>query len=184
VNTELFGQLPAYHLAFRLLEERHQVAFTNDLALHILELPKFTLAAEQLATPQDIWLYFLRHAAELDSDALPTALDRPEIHRAMKELLMLTQNDRERELYEARLKMQRDIRSSQREEREQGRQEGREEGWRLGLAEQIQFCQRLLQRPLTAREDLVALSSAELEQQVTNLQTELANRLGVPPSNS
>lgn len=46
VNTVLFGQLPPHHLVFRLLEERHQVAFTNDLALNILELPKFTLTAE------------------------------------------------------------------------------------------------------------------------------------------
>lgn len=123
-----------------------------------------------------MWLYCLRHAEGLDSEALPASLDRPESRRAMGELLMLTQSDLERERYEARLKMQRDIRSSLRE--------AREEGWKAGLAERIRFCQRLLQRLQTAREDLLALSIAELEQRAANLETEVANRLGSPSGNS
>jgi len=35
----LFPQVPDYHLRFRLLEESHRTAFTEDLELHLLELP-------------------------------------------------------------------------------------------------------------------------------------------------
>jgi predicted transposase/invertase (TIGR01784 family) len=108
VNYLLFPKVPAYHLSFRLLEPVHQVVFTEDLALHMLELPKFKRSADELATPLDAWLYFLRYAEELDTEALPTALQVPEIKRAMEVLHMVTQSDLERERYEARLKLERD----------------------------------------------------------------------------
>ena len=57
---------------------------------------------------------------------------------------MLTQNDLERERYEARLKMQRDISTALAEARDEGLERGRKEGQLVG---QIHFCQRLLQRP-------------------------------------
>src|SRR5438876_2488988 len=59
VNTPLFPQVPAYHLVFELRERDHHVLFTDDLAVHILELPKFTKSAAELTTPLDVWLYFL-----------------------------------------------------------------------------------------------------------------------------
>jgi predicted transposase/invertase (TIGR01784 family) len=74
IDRVLFPQLPTHHLHFRLLEPVHQVAFTDDLALHMLELPKFTRSAVELVTPLDAWLYFLRYAEGLDSEALPPAL--------------------------------------------------------------------------------------------------------------
>src|SRR5437763_1462364 len=104
----LFSKVPTYHLSFQLQERVHQVVFTYDLALHMLELPKFTRSAEELATPLDAWLYFLRHAEGLDNAALPPGLRIPEIERAMEVLTMITQSDLERERYEARLKLERD----------------------------------------------------------------------------
>src|SRR5438552_3938716 len=80
----------------------------------MLELPKFTRSAEELATPLDAWLYFLRHAERLDGVALPAALRIAEIERAMEILNMITQSDLERERYEARLKIERDRKSLER----------------------------------------------------------------------
>src|ERR1700727_1599904 len=46
-------------------------------------------------------LYFLRYAEKMDTEALPPALQRPEVLRALEELKMLTQTDLERERYES-----------------------------------------------------------------------------------
>ena len=84
VDRVLFPRVPAYHLSFRLWEAVHQVAFTEDLVIHMLELPKFTRSAAELATELDDWLFFLRYAEGLDTEALPLALQIPEIRQAME----------------------------------------------------------------------------------------------------
>jgi predicted transposase/invertase (TIGR01784 family) len=103
LNGVLFEQVPDYHTVFRLREERHQVTLTDDLAIHMLELPKLP-AAEGLTGPCDAWCYFLRHAEELDADALPEALGLPPIRQAMEVLRVLSQSEIERERYESALR--------------------------------------------------------------------------------
>jgi predicted transposase/invertase (TIGR01784 family) len=58
LNHVWFPQVSEYHLQFRLLEESRYFPFAEDLEFHILELPKFTKSAAQLAGGLDIWLYF------------------------------------------------------------------------------------------------------------------------------
>ena len=87
LDHELFPQAPAHHLRFRLLEESGHFPLTDDLEFHILELPKFTKSADELVTGLDVWLYFLRHAATMDTEALPAAVqERPLVRRAVEEL--------------------------------------------------------------------------------------------------
>jgi hypothetical protein len=94
-----------HHLRFRLLETDHGFPFTDDLELHLLELPKFGKAAEELSSGLDLWLYFLRDAEKMDTGALPAALAQgPLLLRAVEELKMLAQTEMERERYEARRK--------------------------------------------------------------------------------
>jgi predicted transposase/invertase (TIGR01784 family) len=169
-----FREVPDYHLRFRLLEEAHHLSLTEDLEFHILELPKFPKSAEELTSRLDIWLYFLRHAAKMDSEALPAALAQdPLVLRAVEELNMLTQCDEERERYEARRKAQLDYNTGMKAARLQGEREGQERGERLAHVEEkisaIHFCERLLERPQTPRERLASLSLEEL----TRLQQEL-----------
>ena len=185
VNRVLFASVPAYHLRFRLLETTHQVAFTEDLAVHMLELPKFTRTADELVTELDRWLYFLRYAEALDTVSLPPALRIPEIEQAMEVLTMLTQSDIERERYEARLKLERDRISfekrmqklateGQEQAREQGREEGQEQGLAIGrLLGCIHTYQRLLGHPLTPTEDLLALPLEELQRRAQEIEQQL-----------
>jgi predicted transposase/invertase (TIGR01784 family) len=173
VNTPLFPEIPDYHLTFELRERRHQVAFTDDLAVHILELSKFTRSAAELASPLDVWLYFLKHAETLDTDKLPAALDVPEVRRALGELAMLTQSELERERYEARLKLQRDIYTST----AVARDEGLAEGLAKGEVKRVHFCQRLLQRALTPTEQLLQLSLDELSRLAEQLEAEVSQSL-------
>jgi predicted transposase/invertase (TIGR01784 family) len=171
----LFPQVPDYHLRFRLLEETHRFPFTGDLEVHILELPKFTKSATEL----DIWLYFLRHAEKMDTDALPAALERhPLVRRAVEELKMLTQTDQERERYEARRKAQLDYHTGLKVARMEGHEEGREEGRREGLITNIHFCERLLHRSETPTEQMARCTCEELSRLLERLQAEVFQQRG------
>lgn len=193
VDTPLFSDLDDCHLVFELRERRHQTLFTDHMTVHILELPKFKKAVEQLTTPLDRWLYFLRHALELDTDALPDSLDVPELRWALGDLIMISQREPDRELYESRQKMQRDIYTAMAEKEEigearglekgraEGRAAGREEGRAEGRAEErrlvVQYLQRLLREEVTSLEQLRALSMSDLETLAARLQAELDAKL-------
>ena len=173
VDTPLFSDLADYHLVFELRERHHQALFTDQLAVHILELTKFQKAIEELATPLERWLFFLRHAQDLDADALPESPDVAEVRWALGDLIMITQSERDRERYESRLKMQRDVYTALVEARDEGRQEGRAEG----QIARIQSFQRLLGQEIIALEQLHALSLGDLESLAARLEAELDARL-------
>jgi predicted transposase/invertase (TIGR01784 family) len=163
----LFPQVPDHHLDFQLRSSQHpQLVFSAHQAIHLVELPKFRLTAEELADPLDVWCYFLIHGAELDTDNLPAALRTPTVRRGMEVLRMLTQDEQERERYHARLKAQRDQRCFLKDARE----EGREEGEILG---RIHVCQRLLKLPVTPADELAALSLPELRARAEDLEQQL-----------
>ena len=116
-----------------------------------------------MATPLDCWLYFLRHAENLDTAALPGTLDVPEIHRALGDLQMMTQSELERERYESRLKLQRDIYTALKEARDEGKEKGRQEERRDGRIEAAILCDNCSRIQMTGHEpiDLNALRGGE-----------------------
>jgi hypothetical protein len=135
----------------------------------------FRKSAAELEWGLDIRLYFLRHAENIDLDALPAALDRPLVGGACEELKMLSQTDLERERYEARRKAQLDYNTGMKVARMEGLEEGLEEGRKEGLLKgeqigRIHVCERLLQQPETPKEQLVALSLEELTRRADELQ--------------
>ena len=176
LNEVQHPEVPDYHLLFRLLEVTHHFPYSKDLELHLFELPKFTKTETELTSSLilDIWLYFLRHAEKMDSEAMPKALSNPVIAQAVKELLVLSQTDIERERYEARLKWQRDWDSGLEAARTEGKGEGLTEA-KIGL---IQFCERILARLQTPTEELLTLSPLELETLTEELQNQVLNRQG------
>jgi PD-(D/E)XK nuclease family transposase len=127
--------------------------------------PKFTRSADELSSGLDIWLYFLRHAEKMDTEALPAALQQPLVLRAVEELKMLTQTDLERERYEARRKAQLDHNT--------GLKVARMEGEKIGVIGTIHFCERFLQRQETSTEQLLSLSLEDLSRLANELQAEV-----------
>jgi len=183
-----FSELPDYHSTFELRERRRQTLFTDQLALHILELPKFKKGIDELATPLDRWLYFLRNGEYLDAETVPVTLDVPELRWALGDLFMISRIDPERELYEARLQERRDKawfeqtveRAAQQvaetaaaKGREQGRAEGRAEGRTEALRTVIPALQKSLGQHVLPLEELQTLSCDELETIWTRLQNDL-----------
>ena len=125
LNDILNRERPEYQFCFRLGEDQHpNLIFSPHLEIHLFELPKFQLQPEVLDTPLEKWLYFLRHAAILDTDKLPPSLQVPEIQQAFEELVMVTQSDRDRAKYEERFKAELDARSFKPVLLEEGRREG------------------------------------------------------------
>lgn len=58
VNTPLFPEIDDFHLVFELRERKRRTLFTDQIAVHILELTKFNKTADELKTPLDRWLFF------------------------------------------------------------------------------------------------------------------------------
>ena len=55
LNQVLYPAVAEHHLVFSLRERTHGVPFNDDLEVHLIELPKFTKPAEELASPLDRW---------------------------------------------------------------------------------------------------------------------------------
>jgi len=197
VNGDVFPDRDAYHSQFRLLEEDDRFCLTDDLAIHVIEIPKFRLSLEELRKPLDFWLYFLKNGVELDADALPRPLAQPEIYRAMEVLKMFSQNEMERELYEGRLKEKRDrqtfetqVATAEREldeairerdevarkwdEATRERDEAKQ-ATKLALVERIQLCERLLKQPASDPDELVKRSEESLRELAERLEQELTH---------
>lgn len=196
----LFPQTDRYHLRFSLVDEALRVTFSDDLEVHLFQLPNFVKTADELADPLDAWLYFLNNASELDASHLPLSLQRPEIEEAVEVLEMLTQDEVQREHYEAREKARRDAASWHstiarfkqeaerlkqeaerlkeeaerlKEEAATSRTEGRAQGELIG---QIHAYERLLGQSPTPGDHLTAMSLDELKVLLDQLGSQLNDR--------
>lgn len=144
INEALRHDDTRYHLRYRLWDDDHRHMLTRDLEMHILDLSKFDVPAERVATPLEQWCYFLKHATTLDPDDWPPALEQPELRQAVEVLKMLTNDEQERHRYEDRLKAQRDQASllyavnNAKEVALLARQEGLEEGHETGMKKGLQ----------------------------------------------
>ncbi|MCY2987429.1 MAG: Rpn family recombination-promoting nuclease/putative transposase [Planctomycetota bacterium] len=198
VNGVLFTDGAEHHTRFRLLDATGQLCLTDDLVVHVIELPKFTRTLAELRTPLDFWLYFFKNGAELDADALPEPMDKPDQRKAMGVLKMLAQSDVERELYEGRLKAKRDLqtletmRHTLETQRDQWQRQAiesqqridavtreRDEARKLAFVREIQLCQRLLKLAISGTDELLVRSAEELQEQAERLERALT---GVGPA--
>ena len=108
VNSRVVSDRPAFHTRYVLHDAGHDLTFTDDFVVHMIELQKFGTAIAEVDDELDIWCYFLRHADTLDLAALPAPLARPTVRKAMETLKMISEVERERIRYEDRVKRDRD----------------------------------------------------------------------------
>jgi predicted transposase/invertase (TIGR01784 family) len=121
-----------YYNHFQVVEANDKLTLCDDLQIHTIELPKFLAASDTIATPLELWTYFFKHGEDLDDRILPEPLAVPVIQQAVKELTMFTQDQMQRELYEARLKATLDYNSMMYEKEMIGLKKGKEEGLKEG----------------------------------------------------
>jgi len=111
----------------------------------------------------------------MNPGSLPPALRQPWIVKAHEEQEMLTQNEIERERYDARFKALCDHATYMKEAGTEGRDEGLDQGIRRGKLDVIRALERLLRRPQTSAEVLNRLPLDDLSKLAADM-GELANQ--------
>jgi predicted transposase/invertase (TIGR01784 family) len=200
LDDVLFPETPDFHLDFRLRSGRHAgLVFSDRLEIHLVELPKFGKDPAELVDSLEAWCYFLKNAADLDSEALPAGMQKPAVQKAMEVLTVIAQTDLEREKYEATLRWERDRRTEAKdkekakaaqkeaeerqkeaeerqkeaEERQKEAEEAARKAEKQGIIARIHLCQRLLKMPETPPEELVALPLEDLRAQAAALEKQV-----------
>ena len=178
VDGVVFRNTSQYHSTFRLRDENQGLDLTDDLSIHFFELPKFNLSADQITTPLEAWLYFLRHADRLDPAELPDTLNRDEIHRAVEALMELSEIDMQKEIYKGRLKARRDALSQAyamaEAVAETARAEAETARARAIVVREIRLLQRLSRHDETPTEELEAMPLESLDALAEQLERELS----------
>ena len=108
LNFDHFDE-PDYHNVYHILNAKTYRRCFEHLELHFIELKKFNKDLSYLTTALDRWTVFLTKAEQWERNFVPKELSAdPAIIRAAHALDVLSLDEDERELYEAKLKWLRD----------------------------------------------------------------------------
>lgn len=170
-----FREVASFHTRFRLCSLEHQLVFTDQLEVHLLELPKYRGTATDLpqARPVEKWAYFLRHADEMDVPEIERLFQDPVFVEAGGILEMISKTPEERLRYEMRMKALRDYRTNLEAAERRGLEAGRQEGRWIGI---IQTLQGLLAEPVSESDELATWNLDRLQELAASLQARLRNR--------
>ncbi|MCG8653180.1 MAG: Rpn family recombination-promoting nuclease/putative transposase [Pirellulales bacterium] len=183
LSGSLFPDVQAGHLRFELYDPTEKLSFSDQFHVHLIELPKFDVAEEDLggASVLDRWVYFMKASQRLEADQLRRLLPTAPFPKATGVLEMISRDPKLRQLYEDRAKEERDRLSMIKDTRAKalaegealGRAEGKAEGKIVG---QIQTLQEVLDLPVTAESVLSETSEADLNKLISELREQIQNR--------
>ena len=128
--NEMADNSDYYHLIE--LKDQHNEVFSDKLKYIYLELTKFTKTVDELVTPFEKWIFIFRHLATLEDR--PAGLQERIFTKlfAAAEVAQFTRE--ERDLYEADLKVRRDLKNQY----DSAVETGWEEGWEMGMEKGIE----------------------------------------------
>ena len=178
LTKALFPQVPGLHLDFRLREATGLI-LTNNLQIHLLELPKLRVTVQTVyhATPTERWACFLRNAEQLTSNEVTRMFPDQEFAEAAGVLEMISHTPEQNRLYNARLKFQRDDAARLEQALADGLQQGLQQGLQKGaLVGRIALLQQLLGVPQSTLEELSGCNEAHLNELSEQLQQQLRTR--------
>ena len=128
-----------FHSGYRLKEIYSNEELTDVAEIHFIEIPKL----EEGTDEKDMlvaWIEFLKNPESEKVRSLEMSID--EIREAKDELIRMSNDDTQRELYEMRAKTLKDkisaLNEAERKGIKQGRQEGIKEGLQKGIQEGLQ----------------------------------------------
>ena len=131
-DFEMFPTSPKVISAYALKEKEELTTYSEDIELVFVELPKFNKSLEELATLSDKWLYFLRHANQLQS--VPASMRaEPALSHAFEVAQQSKLTRKELEVLEKREMFLHDNRNAILYAEQKGRREGKEEGRQEGM---------------------------------------------------
>ena len=138
----------SYHNIFHVKEKNTGISYFQDLELHTIELTKFSSNIDndfhallsKMKQTIDIWAAFLTKYDLLDQkqNELPKSSDYSNLKKALNIINVMSLSDKERDLYENRLKWLRDESSALNKKYEKGLAEGEAKGVVKGKAEGLE----------------------------------------------
>jgi predicted transposase/invertase (TIGR01784 family) len=138
-DYDFIPETERYHTVFRMLEEKEHFPFNDLMKIHVLNLKRLPVDEDSKLVN---WLRFI--GAETEEEFKMVAVKNPVINEAYCKLQVMSEDEANRMIYEARLKAQRDEYSRIRGARQEGREEGREEGSKEGRREEkLEIAQNL-----------------------------------------
>ncbi len=175
LTKPLFPLIPQLHLDFRLRETSGQL-LTNDLQIHLLELPKLRVTAENVrsASPIEQWAFFLQHVHELTGDEVAQLFPDPEFAEAAGVLEMIALSPVQQQLYDDRLKFQKDDAARLEGARQEGIVEGEARGEAKGI---LRGRIAILQELLGVSQSIPADGSDNDEAELLKIEEDLRNQL-------
>ena len=126
------AESPRYLHVVQLKDQEGEVFYPKYMQVYV-ELPRFRKTASDLDTEADKWLFFLRHAAELDER--PSGLAGEMFDKAFNTALYAKLPPAERKIYEHSMKHDRDMRNAFVTAEEDGEARGLERGLTRGIQE-------------------------------------------------
>jgi predicted transposase/invertase (TIGR01784 family) len=76
----MFPDIPKVISYWNLMEREFLLKYSDDIELIFVELPKFSKQESELASITDKWLYFIKHAGELNF--IPQSFTEPQLREA------------------------------------------------------------------------------------------------------
>ena len=136
----LFEDSAAHISRFKLLEKDRLTSYSDDIELLFVELPKFVKTVTELASDQDRWLYFVKHAGRLQDIPSGMRTDPALVAAfAMANESALTEEelDLQHKRHDFILLQRGSLEKAELTGLAKGRQEGRQEGRREALVEAV-----------------------------------------------
>jgi predicted transposase/invertase (TIGR01784 family) len=161
-DFEMFSESSKVISRYRLKEKEDLTDYSDDIELVFVELPKFKKTLEELETPIDKWLYFLRSANQLDK--VPPSLGKiSALNHAFEIARQSRLTRKELEVLEKREMFLHDNRNAILKAKQDALQQGLQEGLQQGLQEGEK------RKALEIAENLLDVLDPELIAQKTGL---------------
>jgi predicted transposase/invertase (TIGR01784 family) len=169
LNFTSIPEVEKYHNVFHITEKDTGLLYFQDLELHTIELKKFTKnfsenlndIVAKVKNSLDIWVAFLTRHDLLNKDNLPSALDNPNLKKALNVLDVMNFGDDEREAYEEHLKWLRIEANTLKKYEAKGFTEGKAQGKAEGIQERnVEIAANMLKHgiPLATIAEVTGLS--------------------------
>ncbi|MDP1561923.1 MAG: PD-(D/E)XK nuclease family transposase [Pirellulaceae bacterium] len=167
------------HHRFELTDRESGRVLSDTLSIHIVELEKYNLEVAALpeASPLERWVFWLRHAQEYDVQELRELFPGNEFDVVNSLLLEISQQTKDKSMYDAQEKQRRDLLWLQNIAIEEAEERGEARGEARGeLKEKIRTLQEILGLSVSTDSEIKNQTLEELQAQLADLQVRVKSR--------
>jgi predicted transposase/invertase (TIGR01784 family) len=190
VEETIWPEVTQLHHQFLFTDQESGRTLSDTLSVHTLELGKYNLTEQALATAGqlDRWLYWLLHAEDYEAQRLMELFPEEEIRRASQTLISISEITEDKTMYDAREKAIRDqqwainvarnegLIEGEAKGKIEGKIEGEIKGEIKGKIETIRILQGILLIPVSSEAELNRKSLADLQRMTAELQAMIQSR--------